>query len=252
MVGIILCMHQTVRGAAHRAQETANLCGEAVQQQQQLLLSDEDVACWLRDTLKLIVDRLDVARTDLSNEKMQSIRHIVVHHGIEYERKNFERRLESGAVTLERTQTCINATVRSLALTSLQTTEDYEKVLASMGMRLVCTAPPERMQLPETLAMDKLSMQSLNAHFFSEVLCLSILVTLQLHVSAQLLEQVAAKVLRDPPVLHRKESVAACLRTVQEEIAHLDHAEAIGTMLAKHVDPGHSVFKCLVSTCTLP
>lgn len=214
---------------------------------------EDDVARWLRDTLKLIVNRLDVVRMDVLNERIQAIRHIMAHHGIEYERRSFERRLAAGEVKLERTEAHIQSTVKLLAdagklrAVQLLQREDYENVLVDVAMRLVSIAPPEKTNLPETLALDRVAMESLNAHFLSEVLCLSILATLQSFAPEQLMERVAAKLLRDAPVPGHARSVDACLSAVGEEIAHLDDAAIIRGMLAKHADPGHSVFRCLVS-----
>lgn len=152
----------------------------------------ERMASAVRAAVRFVIDRLYLMRVDTANRKLRAIAPVIATNGIDYERAHFERKLQSGALTLATTDRWIRHTLRGLhalrdetkvSLAGLRAgaAADVQALFRIALVDLVSDYPhwggiprttrASMDEVPAPLKLDLLRIKSLNAHLHTDVMC---------------------------------------------------------------------------------
>lgn len=271
IVGVILGIHDRMKSAERREETAAKWreCAKAFPVANAQGRAERAKA--VCGGLELVLDRLHKVRVDIANNKLRAISPVIQQHGIEYEKSHIAKKLDSGAITMERTEAWLAYEVEALlaqqrrAVVDLRSLDidvsDKYRAVIRMGLvDLVADYPnwggvkrgkAQEDDLPESLMLDLLRVKALRAHILIDATSAVILTQVEQECKnrvrdaaarAKILKAATDIVLKDPP---RLSQVQTTIDAVMEQIEpHMADADRTVTraLLVKHVAPAHPVF----------
>ena len=224
--------------------------------------SSEDKKQAFCEALELCIERVHVVRTDCANNKLRAIAPVIQHHGVEYERSHFKKKLELGQITLDNTKSWILHTIGKESVESMEalragSAQAFESVVHTGVVDLLVEYPNwggvtrSGDKVPETLLLDLLRIKGFNAHFHILVKRASIIVTVDRFIKSleagrrdAIMQEVLKALEVTPP--KRYESSEA-VEAVVEALPLDDHDLAtLKGFMENHVKEDHAVYKELV------
>lgn len=239
--------------------------------------SQEERARALCEALELVLERVHAVRVDTANNRLRAIAPVIRDHGVEYERSHFEKKLGAGKITLALSEQWIRHTINQILASSDPRVsreklkdgahQDFETVLYVGMVDLVVDYPhwggqqranEKEHQVPETIHLDSMRIEALNALFHIDVVCTILLATVDHEVKcrlregiirSQLLKSVSDAVLRTPPRPDdAKKTIRAVLDELVGKLSEQDIA-VIETLVDKNIKRTHPVYAHMVSVC---
>ena len=168
-----------------RDQETSAKWAECVAKRSEAGVS---VGRWFCFGLEFLLGRVNAMRIDAANSRLRIIAPVIRDHGVEYERGKFQDKLDSGALTLERTRRWLKGAVaRSVAVYQRASIEDllggsergflgvHTEAMVGLVVDVPGTLSPS--DCPETLLADVHRINQMRREFKDGVARVSLLVT---------------------------------------------------------------------------
>lgn len=224
--------------------------------------------------LEMVSDEVYILRVDVANSKLRDISVIIAEHGVMYESNAFQKKLDSGNITMQLTIEWIRHSLKGIlersdgrvSLEELRSgaRNSYETFHSIAVVDLVADFPswggiaervPEGRDgppVPETFALDKLRIRSLNAHLRTDVIGTVILITVDtaLRQHAQyadsrqsILESIASSLGHCPPNPNAPSQGlrAVCDMLVEQGVLPA-HVEGIRALMDKHIQKDNAVY----------
>jgi hypothetical protein len=228
---------------------------------------------FLYNALYHAMERIYILRTDMANKKLRSIMPVLTQHGIQYLYNHTAKKLQSGEITLQKTEAWVASSLRSIFFlspssapsssssqhiqdASSQHIQDLQQGLrdgrpqaysffvdASITL-LVATssfAASTTLELPELLRLDRLRFKALSAHFHTDVMSKVILDTIRSqNLSASTLASVTDTIKTHPPYPSKPNNT---VQLILRDCIPQEHVPAISQLLKDHLTPSHPFYQ---------
>lgn len=196
-------------------------------------------------------------RVDKANEKLRVISPVIGAHGVEYEKAQFQKKLDEGRITLERTKKWLRDTIAVLRTTSNSVVDlsaftvaaggmlakTYMSILASAWVDLIVDCPSE---LPETTMLDEKRIEALNVHFHRNVETATMLTYISQFVKdGKVLGSIAT-------MLRKRAEKGSCMSLIDSVVERVREVAAekdcmlLRNLIADNVVKTSDVYKCMV------
>lgn len=240
----------------------------------------------LCEALELALDRIHTIRVDSANGKLKAISPVVRKHGVEYQQSHFQKMLDSGEITLDGTKLWLGHTAEGMlsdanddrvTLEGLKAGvgREFENLVHAAAVDLVADYPcwggnkdrvptgqPEK-DLPETMMLDQLRIQALNAFFHTSVISAIIIITAESEIRKQIRDAPKCKaavgavqqvVATQPP---KPKDPSATIQLVLDKLRS-DHGiidngldkglTTLANLLCKNVERSNAIYVHMVKT----
>lgn len=270
IVGVLVSMHDRMKSTKRR-EETVNKWADVREKMVNAPENDNSAkASAICAALELVLDRVHAVRVDTANHKLKAITPVIREHGVDYEKSQFNKKLEKKIIGLERTRAWISHTVSELTRgqdTRVDASDliqgkpgDFEAVFYIAIVDLIADYPnwggttrerAQKDEIPETMLLDLLRVQALNKHFHANVVSSIILVTVEqkvrelirdAEVRTKLIEAAQEIVLKNPP---KPTAPRHTIKLVMEELNSKMVADQLATLqsiLEKNVKKNSAVY----------
>ena len=132
----------------------------------------------LCNQLEFLLNRVNVMRIDAANARLRLISPTIILHGVDYERKQFQEKLDNSTFTLERTTAWLNRAITKPNDIVNGSTSAYIQVHMEAIRSLVTTTTKLTCEnCPETLLLDVDHLTVLQANFNSQAMAATLLMT---------------------------------------------------------------------------
>ena len=151
---------------------------EALLQAVDIKKGDNEAPRVLCNQLEFLLNRVNVMRIDAANARLRLISPTIILHGVDYERKQFQEKLDNSTFTLERTTAWLNRAITKPNDIVNGSTSAYIQVHMEAIRSLVTTTTKLTCEnCPETLLLDVDHLTVLQANFNSQAMAATLLMT---------------------------------------------------------------------------
>ena len=243
----LLLQHDHDRSTIQRAKQL-----QLEAQWTQIITSSQEH--FLYNALYHAMERIYILRTDKANKKLRSIAPVLREHGIQYLYNHTARKLQSGEITLQKTEAWVASSLRSIffspsSSSSSQHIQDLQQGLrdgrpqaysffvdASITLLVATT-----LELPELLRLDRLRFKALSAHFHTDVMSKVILDTIRSqNLSASTIDSVTDTIRAHAPYPNKPNNT---VQLILKDCIPQEHVSAISQLLKDHLTPSHPFYQ---------